>query len=181
MSVYIPILVAVFSAIATAIFGLWSYRQQKAIDRQNYIDQKDTDRKIDLIHRRINEYERYLTAYRAKTLLLDFNRERAQQHPELAQELDPELLNPEWIKVETEYWHAYSSLFQIASDLVLLSVAEFHKFSWIGETDLPAGEAWTQEFNRLYATMIIEMRSDAFEETKLPKELVEEHLPFRAS
>jgi hypothetical protein len=165
LSVYIPILVAVFSTVATALFGVWSYRQQKTIDRQNYIDQKDTDRKNELIHRRMNEYERYLTAYRAKTSLRDFNRNPAWDSPEV-------------IKVDTEYWLAYSSLFQIASDSVLLSVAKFHKFAWMRETDLPDGEAWTQEFKRLYATMIFEMRTDAFEETKLPKELVEDHLPF---
>jgi len=80
-------------------------------------------------------------------------------------------------KRRKEYWEAYSSLFQVASDSVLLAVTEFHKFAWMNDPPL-TGEAWDEKFKELYATMIFEMRTDAFEKSQLPKELVEERLPF---
>jgi 8-oxo-dGTP pyrophosphatase MutT (NUDIX family) len=156
LSVLVPILVAVVPTVAAALFGLLVYRQQKK-----------TDRKDELIHRRRKEYERYLTAYRARASLGDFDREFARNSPEV-------------IKTESEYWLAYSSLFQFAVDSVLLSVAEFHKFAWMRDPAL-TGEAWEQEFKSRYANMIIEMRKDAFEETRLDKEQVEQHLPFNFS
>ncbi len=76
-----------------------------------------------------------------------------------------------------EYWLAYGSLFQIASDPILLAASDFHKVAWIQDTNL-IGEAYNQEFKNLCAKMIIEMRKDAFERPQLRKELVEERIPF---
>jgi hypothetical protein len=143
-------------AIFTAFWGIISYRQQKTVDRKEYAAQKEIDRKIELRNRMMREYERYLTAYRANTSLVDFGRNFAVD-------------SPERITAETEYWLAYSSLFQLASASVLLAVTEFHTLAFLHKTTLK-GEAVDQEFKRLYAEMIIKMRKDAFEETELDKE-----------
>jgi hypothetical protein len=143
-------------AFVTAVLGIASY-----------VYQKRTDRKVELRSRRMKEYERYLTAYRGFNSLYDFG--------------PPPTENDEdRVKAINEYWLAYSNLFHIASDSVLLAVADFHKLAWMGETDL-TGEAYDQEFKDLYATMIIEMRTDAFEKTELQKEKVKQRLPFNFS
>jgi hypothetical protein len=176
MSVYIPALGAIAVAVFTAIWGAIIYPRQKAVDRQNYADQKaidreeyaaqkKTDREIELRNRRMKEYEGYLTAFRKDARLYDYGRTPAEDSKE---------------KIETvnEYWLAYGTLFQLAPDPVLLAVAEFHKFAWLREPYVESDEAYDRRFKTLYAAMIIEMRKDAFEETRLPQELVEELLPF---
>jgi hypothetical protein len=147
---------AIFVAFVTAVLGLVSYLYQKR-----------TERKVELRNRRMKEYERYLTAYRGYTSLYDFNPPPADN-------------SEDRIKAINEYWLAYSNLFYIASDSVLLAVTNFHKLAWMGDTGL-TGEAYDQEFKHLYATMIIEMRTDAFEKTELRKEKVEQRLPFNFS
>jgi hypothetical protein len=179
MSVYIPALGAIAVAVFTAIWGAIIYPRQKAVDRQNYADQKaidreeyaaqkKTDREIELRNRRMKEYESYLTAFRKDARLYDYGRTPAEDSKE---------------KIETvnEYWLAYGTLFQLAPDPVLLAVADFHKFAWLREPPGVTGDAYDQRFKTLYAAMIIEMRRDAFEETELPQELVEELLPFNFS
>src|SRR5215211_1733407 len=132
-------------AFVTAVLGIASY-----------VYQKHTDRKVELRNRRMQEYEHYLTAYRKFISLYDFDPVPADNSEDV-------------IKAINEYWLAYSNLFHVASDSVLLAVADFHKLGWMGDTDL-TGEAYDQEFKDLYATMIIEMRKDAFEKTELQKE-----------
>jgi hypothetical protein len=167
----VDIVVAIIGAIVTlvgivltAILTLRSYRQQKHIDRKEYAAQKDTDRRIEMRNLRMKGYERYLTAYRADTSLYDFGHE-------------PTLDSPVKKKAVNEYWLAYSNLFQLASDPVLLAVAEFHKLAWMWDTELK-DEAFNQEFKHLYAQMIILMRQDAFEGTGLTHDDVEKRLPF---
>jgi hypothetical protein len=167
LSTLIPILVAVIPTVATALFGLWSYRHQKQVDRENYVAQKETDRKIELRNLRMKGYQEYLTAFRANAALYDF--------PPF-----PENDDPARIETVQKYWLAYSNLFQIASDPVLLAVTTFHNFAWMEDTNLNP-EDRKNEFKSLYATMIFEMRKDAFEETKLQKERVEQRLPFNFS
>jgi hypothetical protein len=147
MSAFIPLIGTIAAAIVTAVFGIVSYRRQK-----------QTDREVELRNRRMKEYESYLAAYSATFAWVE---EGSSEEKE----------------AQRAYWKAYSTLFHIASDRVLLAVTDFHRFAWKQETEL-TGEAWDQEFKNLYAAMIIEMRKDAFQETKLPKELVEERLPF---
>jgi len=175
MSAFIPALGAIAVAVFTAVWGIIIYPRQKAVDRENYaaqkaIDreeyaaQKKTDRGIELRNQRMKEYDRYLAAFSRNTTLYDHGHSPADDSPEVIASVD-------------EYWLAYRSLFQIATDPVLLAVTEFHKFQWMQDTDL-TGDPYYQEFKRLYAAMIIEMRKDAFEETKLHKEIVEERIPF---
>ena len=143
-------------AIVTAVLGII-----------NYWYQKRTDRKVELRSRRMKEYERYLTAYRGFQSFYDFDPASAEK-------------DEDRIKAINEYGLAYSNFFYIASDSVLLAVADFHKLAWLRDTDL-TGEAYEQEFKDLYATMIIEMRKDAFERTELQKEKVKQCLPFSFS
>jgi hypothetical protein len=167
LSFLVPILVAVIPTAAAAIFGVITYRQQKRVDRENYTAQKKTDREIELRNQRMKGYDHYLTAYRGYTSLSDF-------HPPPAEN------DQDRIKAINEYWLAYSSLFQIAEDPVLLPVTEFHELAWMRNTDL-VDAAFDDRFKDLYATMVIEMRRDAFVETNLEKDLVKERLPFNFS
>src|SRR5687768_1879909 len=93
MSAYIPALAAIAVAVFTAVWGFLiyprqkdvdrkNYAAQKAIDREEYAAEKNTDRKIELRNRRMMAYERYLTAYRANTSLLDFGRNFPGDSPE---------------------------------------------------------------------------------------------------
>jgi len=166
----IAAIIAAISAVVgialTAYLSLRSYRAQKRMDLKNYADQKETDRQIDLRNLRMKAYERYLKAFRGETSLYDFGRM-------------PAMDSPVKIKAVNEYWLAYSNLFQIASDPVLLAVTDFHKLAWMwDDTDLKKGEDFEQGFRRLYAEMIIRMRQDAFEGTKLEPDLVKKRLPF---
>jgi hypothetical protein len=153
LTVLISILVAVVPIIATALFGLWSYGRQKHVDR-----------KIELRNLRMKGYEQYLTAFRANAALYDFSPFPADN-------------DPARIKTVHKYWLAYSNLFQIASDSVLLAATDFHKFAWMQDTELTS-EDNDQEFKRLYATMVTEMRRDAFEKTELQQKIIEERLTF---
>jgi|SRR5215210_2913686 len=175
MSAYVPALAAIAVAVFTAVWGAIIYPRQKVIDRQNYVAQKaidrdeyaaqkKTDREIELKNQRMKEYNRYLTAYGQNTTLYDYGHNPVPDSPEVVASVN-------------EYWLAYRSLFQIASDPVLLAVTEFHKIYWMDDHDL-TGDAYFQRFKSLYAAMIIEMRNDAFEETKLHKGIVEDRIPF---
>jgi hypothetical protein len=150
MSALYPSLVAIIPAVVAALIGVFTYRNQKR-----------TDRWVELRNRRMKEYERYLTAYADWAVWLDKNNSDKEEDE----------------KRRKEYWQAYGSLFQIASDRVLLAVTEFHKVVWMNEPPL-TGEAWDEKFKELYATMIFEMRADAFEKSELPKKVVEDRLPF---
>jgi hypothetical protein len=153
---------AVFLAFLTAVFGIASY-----------VYQKQTERKIELRNRRVKEYDRYLTAYRGYTSLYDFG------HP-------PAEDSEDRVKAVKEYWLAYSTLFNIASDRVLLAASEFHKLAWMDATDKNLADketekAFNEEFKDLYTTMILKMRHDISEKTELKMETVEERLPFNFS
>jgi hypothetical protein len=146
----------VIAAVITAFYQLFatlSARQSRQIDRA-----------IELQNRRREAYQRYLAAYNGYSSLYDL-------HPPPAEN------SKERIEAVKEYWLAYGSLFQIASDPVLLAASDFHKLAWVYDTDL-TGKGFEQEFKTLYASMIIEMRKDAFERTLLRKELVEARIPF---
>ena len=166
MSDYIPTLVTIAVALFTAIFGIYSYSKQKAVDRENYVAQKETDRKIELRNRRMQEYERYLTAYRKYSSLYDFDPPPAENSEDRK-------------KAVNEYWLAYSNLFHIASDSVLLAVSEFHNWAWIEDPDIT--NETVEKFKALYAEMIIEMRKDVSERTKLSRDVVQDRLPFNFS
>jgi predicted TPR repeat methyltransferase len=78
---------------------------------------------------------------------------------------------------KNQYWRAYRGLFHIAPDKVLLAATEFHMLAF---TPIAAGseEAYVEKFRGQYATMLGEMRSDAFGQTHLSKTMIEERLPI---
>ena len=149
-------------AVVTALLGMASYLYQKR-----------TDMNVELRNRRVKEYDRYLTAYRGYTSLYDFGPTPADD-------------SEDRVKAVNEYWLAYSNLFYVASDPVLLAVTEFHQLAWMDSTnwdlaDEEKEETFNQEFKALYTTMIMEMRNDVSEKTELKRAIVEERLPFNFS
>src|SRR5215204_4478824 len=103
----------------------------------------DTDRKVELRNRKMKEYERYPTAFRQYGSLYDFDPRPASDSEEVT-------------KAVNEYWLAYSNLFHIASDSVLLAVADFHKFRWLQEGTADLSDAdYDNEFKNRYAIMLI--------------------------
>jgi hypothetical protein len=139
-------------AFVTAVLGIGSYWYQKR-----------TDRNIELRTRRMQAYEKYLTAYRKDILLYDQNPPPADDSEEV-------------VKAEAAYWLAYSSLFQIASDSVIIAVADFHQCAWI--EDPTASPESIEQFKVRYADMIKKMRVDVSEKTKLSEHKIKAHLPF---
>jgi hypothetical protein len=139
-------------AFVTALLGIGSYWYQKI-----------TERKIELRNRRMQAYESYLTAYRKDILLYD-------QDPPPANDSE------EVVEAEAAYWLAYSSLFQIASDPVIIAVADFHQCAWI--EDPTASPESIEQFKVLYADMIKKMRVDVSEKTELSEDQIKAHLPF---
>jgi hypothetical protein len=173
MAPYIPTLGTILVAIFTAGFGIYSYRQQKRADNENYVAQKEIDRKIELRNRRVKEYDRYLTAYRAYTSLYDFGDPPAED-------------SEDRVKAVNEYWLAYSSLFNIASDRVLVAASEFHELAWMDATDKDLADKesekpFNEEFKERYATMILKMRHDISEKTELDRDTIVKRLPFNFS
>jgi hypothetical protein len=144
LNLLIPALVGalgiVVAALVTSKLAIRTYRAQKRIDRAD-----------SLLDQRQKANHRYLTAYRAYTSLYDFGPPPAENEKKRTEAV-------------SEYWLAYSDLFQLATEPVLLAVTDFHNFAWMEVTDL-TGEAYDQEFKRQYAAMIIEMRRDAYPDT----------------
>jgi len=127
----------------------------------SYRNQKETDRWVELRNRRMKDYDGYLATY--------YHYRRWDGVDEVKTD-----------KAALEYQDAYRNLFQVASDRVLMAATDFHDFAWRGNTSL-TGDEYEERFRDLYATLILEMRRDAFEETRLPKDLVERRLPWTFS
>jgi len=154
------------AAVVTAMMATRSYRIQKRLDRENYAAQKVIDRNDELLSRRGKEYQRYLSAYRRYASLYDFD--------------PPPAHNSEQrIATVNEYWLAYSTLFHIASDSMLLAATRFHSLAWVQETGL-TDEAFNEKFKDLYAKLLIEIRKEAYPGTEMHKELLAT-LPFDMS
>jgi hypothetical protein len=183
-TVVLTVLGGVIGAAITAVYQMLSMRSarmsatidrqlataQREIDREEAASQREIDRKIEVRNKRMTAYERYLAAFHGVNSLYSFE----PQEPQLE---NSEKVNSEKvIKAVNEYWLAYGSLFQIASDAVLIAVTDFHKVGYLLDTTLTL-EAYDEEFRDLYATMIIEMRKNAFEETMLQKEFIRDRLP----
>jgi uncharacterized protein YxeA len=162
-TILIPILVAVVPTVVAALIGVWTYREQKKVDRENYVRQKDTDRSIELRAQRKQVYEGYLTAYRKYTSLYDFDPQPADNSETV-------------IKAVNEYWLAYSNLFHIASDPVLSAVSDFHNWAWLENP--PVTKENVDRFRDLYARIIIAMREDVSERTNLSLAEIQDRLPF---
>jgi hypothetical protein len=124
----------------------------------SYRNQKETDRWVELRNRRMKDYDSYLAAY---------------YHYRMWDEVDKAKTD----QAALDYQDAYRNLFQVASDRALIAATDFNEFAWRGNTSL-TGVEYEAKVRDLYATLILEMRRDAFEETRLPKDLVERRLPW---
>jgi hypothetical protein len=58
-----------------------------------------------------------------------------------------------------------------------MDVSDFHQGAWIKAGYL-AGDAYDEWFRKAYAAMILAMRRDGFAGTRLPRELIEDRIPF---
>jgi hypothetical protein len=145
---------AVVGAVITATYqlvSLFSARQERRADRA-----------IELQKLRREAYESYLAAYN--------------QYASLYDDYPPADNDAQVMDARNEYWRAYRGLFHIAPDEVLLAATEFHKLAFTS-TDVTE-EAYIEKFRDLYATMLGEMRNDAFGQTFLSKTMIEERLPI---
>jgi uncharacterized protein YxeA len=167
MSAYIPTLGTILVAIFTAFFGVYSYQRQKRVDRDNYIAQKKTDREIELGNQRMKEYARYITAYQTNASLWDTDSK-------------PERNSKQVRDAQTEYWVAYSNLFQIVSDPVVTATSDLHQLWWWSDWDSMVPEQREEQGNKvksLYAKMIAAMRMDVSEQTNLSLQELEDRAP----
>lgn len=143
----------IIGAVLTAMLGVRTYREQKRIDRENYRQQKDIDRQVDLRKRKEEEYLHYLKAYE------DYSRAKFLGQPEKLAE------------ASAEYDAAINNLFLIAPDDVIRAVTDFH---WAGIRTEQTSDKWKE----LCATMIITMRQDVFDATKLSIAEIGDRLPW---
>lgn len=82
---------------------------------------------IALRNLRREAYQRYLKSYRKSSFL----------PPSLTRLEEAQAQ----VAASEEYWVAYSELFTLASDAMLLAVTDFHEVAWVGDTDL-SDEEW---------------------------------------
>lgn len=125
---------AVAVAAVTALFGLFSYRRQKAVDREE-----------ELRKERSKAYSAYLSAY-AET-------ERWRGVGGREKEFGEALLS---------YSKTYSALFNIAVDSVIRPTSSFHEFVFVERHSDQTREEWLAEWKLRHASMLVAMRKDAF-------------------
>ena len=118
-----------------------------------YEKQKRQDRNEDLIKRRQLEYERYLTAFTTAGRWKGVDDER---HAE----------------AEAVYHEAHDNLMLVGSDEAILAANAFHRYYVDSEQLDP------QEAKMRYARMLVAMRKDGFEETKLSVRGVAMNIPW---
>jgi hypothetical protein len=153
----------VLVAALTARFGLRNYQQQKKFDR-------DTE----LRKERGTAYNNYLNAY------TEAQRWRGVVGKE-----------EKFTEALQAYSRAYNALFPIAKSEVLITITEFHEHTWL-EGDNSFKEVawlepslsqknwkeWVATWKRLYASMILEIRRDAFDASGLSVASLGERLPW---
>lgn len=153
------VLVAAF----TARFGLRNYQQQKKFDR-------DTE----LRKERGTAYNNYLNAY------TEAQRWRGVVGKE-----------EKFTEALQAYSRAYNALFPIAKSEVLIAITEFHEHTWLeGDNSFKKvawlepslsqknWKEWVATWKRLYASMILEIRRDAFDASGLSVASLSERLPW---
>lgn len=118
-----------------------------------YEKQKRQDRKEDLVKRRQDEYERYLTAFT-----------RAGRWKDVDDELHA--------GAEAEYHEAHDTIMLVGSDEAIAAANAFHRYYVDSEHVDP------KEAKMRYAQMLVAMRRDGFEETKLSVREVAMNIPW---
>jgi hypothetical protein len=150
VAAFIGAVAAIAVVVVTAVFGLYTYPRQKAVDR-----------KEDLRKGREKAYAEYLAAYA-----------EAERWNGVAGK------EKEFDKALRTYSQKYSTLFNLADNNVLKPTSEFHEFLYTDTSNLPPDE-WAQEWIRLYTEVLIQMRKDAFVgESTVSKEEIAKRLPW---
>lgn len=161
-----------------------------------YGRQKRADRKYDLVQRRQREYERFITAFskagRWKVAVNDaaeLTRRWDQQVEQLqgtenedGYDSAVEMYNyyakqhrealEKHAEAEAEYHEAHSNLLPIGSDATIQAVNDFHRYF------VSPGPSDPSETKIRYAKMLIAMRRDSFEKTKLSVKGVAMNIPW---
>ncbi len=118
-----------------------------------YREQKRQDREEELIRRRQSEYESFLTAFGTAGRWKGVD---PQKHYE----------------AENKYHAAHNNLLLIASEKVIECANQFHSYYVNAQPVEP------KEMKLRYARMVVEMRKEVFEETKLSVREVAMNIPW---
>jgi hypothetical protein len=129
-----------------------------AVGIRSYRSQKDTDRQVELRKQQRAAYEAYMQSYYDWTYTEDGSDEDE--------------------KAKDVYRQAYFKLFPLASDSFLRAAMTFHTYVW--EEPYPdfAKEADREKFEKLWASLVVEMRKDANVESQLIQKEIEDHIPW---
>jgi hypothetical protein len=120
---------------------------------RGYRQQRAIDRQVDLVKLRRRAYEAFIRNYNTYT---NTNTDE------------------DW----TKFLNTYRTLFHVASDEFLTTAMDFYRLVGPDTPDTPTGDAYKEQFNEQYAKVILAMRSDVFEETRLPLQLIKQRLPW---
>lgn len=118
-----------------------------------YGRQKKTDREYDLVRLRQQEYERFLLAFQRAGRWKNIDHER---HAE----------------AESEYHDTHNFMLLHASEEVIRTANAAHRYYVDSE------QVNWRTFKRLYAEMLVAMRRDGFEKTRLSAEEVAANIPW---
>jgi len=146
VSALVPVFVPILAAVVTALFGIISY-----------LNQKRTDRKVELRKQQREAYECYMQSYQNWAYT--------------------DAPSDEDVKATDVYRRAYFNLFPLASDRFLRAAMAFHAYAWEGHPDYAKKES-QEDFDKLWTDLIIAMRHDANVRSRLTKGDIQDHLPW---
>jgi len=163
---YVPI----FQGLITATGVIAAAVVAAILARRSYVRQKEIDREEDLRKRRAEEYESYIKAFRE----VIWHAEHLHQHGGTDSDT-------KWFlgEARAKYDEAYNYLIVIASDKAFLRATDLHdRLSqyYVGESIDTEKMRADREIRDLYTDLIIEMRRDCFEVTRLSKEEIDPRL-----
>jgi type II secretory pathway pseudopilin PulG len=143
----VAFLTAVVVAAVTALLGMLSY-----------LNQKRTDRQIELRKQQRTAYELYMQSYYDWTFTTYGTAEDRE--------------------ARTKYEQAYFKLFPLASDRFLRAAMAFHDFAWNGDPDYDNNEEDREKFEELWTSLVQVLREDAHIESSLTRKEIEDHIPW---
>jgi hypothetical protein len=132
-----------------------------------YRNQKSADRKHELIQRKQQIYEHYLTAFRHASYWNYSPEEKKGLSPE---EID--YVQSKHAEAQFVYHDSHLMMLLVASDEVMETTNAFHRYY----VETPRIE-W-REAKRLYAEMVHAMRKDGFEESRFTVEELAGQIPW---
>jgi len=162
--------VPLFQSLITATGVVTAAVVAAILARQSYVKQKERDREEDIRTRRAEEYEGYIKAFRGVL----YHAARLRQ-PGQGRE------DTEWFlgEARARYDETFNYLTVIASDRVFLCATDLHdrvSQHYEGATVKPKEIGADEKIGNLYTKLIVAMRKDCFEETKLSKRQINPRL-----